>query len=161
MFSHEDFLTNPFWNDFNSSHQMQNLSTEASPFTPLLQTEPNSIVHSQLNTNAVLDDGSLFKMATRDVSEKQLKIQDGRLSNADPYGVPAPTSPAMQSSHIQREDKILLVGPNDISDSAIMHDSTTSRKYTCKICNATFNTYQAYGGHMSSHSKARMKSLQS
>ncbi|KAF7021442.1 hypothetical protein CFC21_034394 [Triticum aestivum] len=160
MFSHEGFLTNPFWNEFNSSHQMQNLSTEASSFTPLLQTEPNSIVHSHLYTNGVLDDGSLFKMATRDVSEKQMKIQDERLSNADPYGVPAPASPTMQSSHIQREDKILLVGPNGISDSAIMHDSTTPRKYTCKICNATFNTSQAYGGHMSSHSKARMKSLQ-
>ncbi|KAM3328666.1 hypothetical protein ACQJBY_026045 [Aegilops geniculata] len=159
MLSHEDFLANPFCNDFNSSHQMQNLPTEASPFTPLLQTEPNSIVHSQLNTNRVLDDGSLFKMATRDVSE--LKIQDGRLSNVDPYGVPAPASPSMQSSHIQREDKILLVGPNGISDSAIMHDYTTSRKYTCKICSARFNTSQAYGGHMSSHSKARMKSLQS
>ncbi|XBI62613.1 hypothetical protein VPH35_043196 [Triticum aestivum] len=110
----------------------KNLSTEASSFTPLLQTEPNSIVHSQLNTNGVLDDGSLFKMATRDVSEKQLKIQDERLSNADPYGVPAPASPAMHSSHILRE-----------------------------ICNATFNTSQAYGGHMSSHSKARMKNLQS
>ena len=133
---------------------MQNLSTEASPFTPLLQTEPNSIVHSQLNTNGVLDDGSLFKMATRDVSEvsslpsrflcssqkihpftpstmqKQMKIQDERLSNADPYGVPAPASPTMQSSHIQREDKILLVGPNGISDSVIMHDSSTPHKYT-------------------------------
>ncbi|VAH57908.1 unnamed protein product [Triticum turgidum subsp. durum] len=161
MFSHEGFLTNPLWNDFNSSHRMQNLSMEASSFTSLLQTEPKSIVHSQLNTNGVLHDGSLFKMATRDVYEKQLKIQDERLSNVYPYGVPAPASPAMQSSHIQREDKILLVGPNGISDSAIMHDSTTPRKYTCKICNATFNTSQSYGGHMSSHSKARMKSRQS
>uniref|UniRef100_A0A8I6WQL8 C2H2-type domain-containing protein n=1 Tax=Hordeum vulgare subsp. vulgare TaxID=112509 RepID=A0A8I6WQL8_HORVV len=160
MFSH-DFLTNPFWNEFDSSHQKQKFSMEVSSFTSLLRKEPNSIAHSLLNTVGESDDGSISKMATRLVSKQEQNIQDGRLLHGAPYGLPAPGSLVMQSSHAPREDKIPLVGPNGNSTSANMHGSTISRKYTCKICSATFNTSQAYGGHMSSHSKARMKSLQS
>ncbi|KAI5006066.1 hypothetical protein ZWY2020_033309 [Hordeum vulgare] len=184
MFSH-DFLTNPFWNEFDSSHQKQKFSMEVSSFTSLLRKEPNSIAHSLLNTVGESDDGSISKMATRLVSkvnplpsrhlcspekihpftpstmQQEQNIQDGRLLHGAPYGLPAPGSLVMQSSHAPREDKIPLVGPNGNSTSANMHGSTISRKYTCKICSATFNTSQAYGGHMSSHSKARMKSLQS
>uniref|UniRef100_A0A453EH83 C2H2-type domain-containing protein n=2 Tax=Aegilops tauschii TaxID=37682 RepID=A0A453EH83_AEGTS len=160
MFSHEEFLTNPFWNDFDSSHQRQNLSMEDSFFTSLLQTEPKLIVHSRLTAMGEPDDGSIFKMDIKHVSEEQ-NIHDGRLLFDDSHGVPTPGSRSMQSSPIPREDKIPLVGPNGISDSGITHGPTTSRKYTCKIYSATFNSSQAYGGHMSSHSKARMKSLQS
>ncbi|XP_037417652.1 uncharacterized protein LOC119281141 [Triticum dicoccoides] len=160
MFSHEEFLTNPFWNDFDSSHQRHNISMEASSFTSLLQTEQKLVVHSQVIAMGEPDDGSISKMDIKHVSKEQ-NIQDGRLLFDDPYGVPTPGSPGMRSSPIPREDKIPLVGANAISDSGITHGPTTARKYKCKICSATFNSSQAYGGHMSLHSKARMKSLQS
>ncbi|VAH59201.1 unnamed protein product [Triticum turgidum subsp. durum] len=160
MFSHEEFLTYPFWNEFDSSHQRQNLSMVASSFTSLLQTEPKLMVHSQITAMGEPDDGSIFKMDVKHVS-KEWNIQDGRLLFDDPYGVPTPSSPGMRSSPIPREDKVPLVGQNGISESGITRGPTTSRKYTCKICSATFNSSQAYGGHMSLHRKARMKSLQS
>ncbi|XP_037481598.1 uncharacterized protein LOC119359557 [Triticum dicoccoides] len=158
MFRHEDFLSNPLWNYADSYHHTHTSSMESPSFTSLLQTDPNSIVHTHLNTNGAMEDGSIYDMPAMHVSEN---IQDGRLLYDASYGVPAPISPFMATSHVPREYNTPLVCPNGISDSAILHDSTSLGNYTCKICGRKFNTSQAYGGHMSSHAKERKKHLQS
>lgn len=67
----------------------------------------------------------------------------------------------MASQHGLREDKAPVGGPNVVTESVIVHDSTSLRKYKCKICDRKFNSYQAYGGHMKFHSIERKKRLQS
>uniref|UniRef100_A0A453C3I2 C2H2-type domain-containing protein n=2 Tax=Aegilops tauschii TaxID=37682 RepID=A0A453C3I2_AEGTS len=185
MFKHEDFLSNPLWNYADSYHHTYTSPMESPSFTSLLQTDPNSIVHTQLNTNGAMEDGSISDMPTMHVSEvnslpygfccspenidpftpntilQQQNIQNGRLLYDASYGVPAPISPFMTTSHVPREDKTPLVGPNGIFGSGILHGSTSLGNYTCKICGRKFITSQAYGGHMSSHAKERKKQLQS
>ncbi|KAF7016737.1 unnamed protein product [Triticum aestivum] len=158
MFKHEDFLSNPLWNYADSYHHTYTSPMESPSFTSLLQTDPNSIVHTHLNTNGAMEDGSISDMPTMHVSEN---IQNGRLLYDSSYGVPAPISPFMTTSHVPREDKTPLVGPNGIFGSGILHGSTSLGNYTCKICGRKFITSQAYGGHMSSHAKERKKQLQS
>jgi hypothetical protein len=43
--------------------------------------------------------------------------------------------------------------------SSSVCEPTRQREFICKQCNLTFYTPQAYGGHMSSHSKAKKKNL--
>jgi hypothetical protein len=88
------------------------------------------------------------------------QVQHGILSHGSPYGVHTPLVPPARSMPAPREDKTLVGAPNGVSDSATDHGSKTSRRYICKICGLTFNSHQAYGGHMSAHSKARKKSQQ-
>ncbi|XP_044970154.1 uncharacterized protein LOC123430353 [Hordeum vulgare subsp. vulgare] len=152
MVWHEDILSNPLSNYVDSYHHMNTSSMESPSFTSSLRADPNSIVYTHLNTTRALEDGSISEMPTRNGFEN---MQNGRLRYDASYGAPAPISPLMMSSHVQTEDKTPPVGPNGIFDSAILHDSTTSGKYTCKICGRTFITSQAYGGHMSSHAKAK------
>jgi transposase-like protein len=58
------------------------------------------------------------------------------------------------------EYKTFVGALNETSDSVTSHGSVASHTYKCKICNRTFNSHQAYGGHMSSHSKIRKKNQQ-
>ncbi|KAI5014933.1 hypothetical protein ZWY2020_056323 [Hordeum vulgare] len=179
MVWHEDILSNPLSNYVDSYHHMNTSSMESPSFTSSLRADPNSIVYTHLNTTRALEDGSISEMPTRNGFEvnsqpyaflcssenidpftlntilQQQNMQNGRLRYDASYGAPAPISPLMMSSHVQTEEKTPPVGPNGIFDSAILHDSTTSGKYTCKICGRTFITSQAYGGHMSSHAKAK------
>ncbi|KAF7009431.1 hypothetical protein CFC21_023970 [Triticum aestivum] len=157
MFRYEDFLSNPLWNYADSYHHTNTTSMESPSFTSLLQTYPNSIVNTHLNTTGALEDGSISNMPTMHVSEN---IQNGRLLYDASYGVPTPISPSMTTSYVPREDNTPLVGPNGIFGGAILHDSTSLGNYTCKICGRKFVTSQAYGGHMSSHAKERKKHLQ-
>uniref|UniRef100_A0ACD5UUV2 Uncharacterized protein n=1 Tax=Avena sativa TaxID=4498 RepID=A0ACD5UUV2_AVESA len=150
----QDFLRNPIGNYFDSSQQMQILSMEPPSFTSLLQGDPIAVVHAHLNTIGRLDEGPIYEMPTRRVSEQ---VQHEMLSRGDPDGVPTPLVPSATSTQGPREEKTLVGASNRISDSATSHGSTTSRTYTCKICSSTFNSPQAYGGHMSAHSKARKK----
>ncbi|VAH48339.1 unnamed protein product [Triticum turgidum subsp. durum] len=184
MFRYEDFLSNPLWNYADSYHHTNTTSMESPSFTSLLQTYPNSIVNTHLNTTGALEDGSISNMPTMHVSEvnsltygflyspkniypftpnnilQQQNIQNGRLLYDASYGVPTPISPSMTTSYVPREDNTPLVGPNGIFGGAILHDSTSLGNYTCKICGRKFVTSQAYGGHMSSHAKERKKHLQ-
>ena len=82
------------------------------------------------------------------------------LSYGSSYGVPTAIVPSARSTHAPTQDKTIIGGQNGSSDNAIAPGNTSSRKNTCKMCNVTFKSPQAYGGHMSSHSKARKKGLQ-
>uniref|UniRef100_A0ACD5V3E2 Uncharacterized protein n=1 Tax=Avena sativa TaxID=4498 RepID=A0ACD5V3E2_AVESA len=153
IIARQDFLRNPIGNYFDSSQQIKILSMEPPSFTSLLQEDPIAVVHAHLNTIGGLDEGPIYEMPTKRVSE----VQHEMLSRGDPDGVPTPLVPSARSTQAPREEKNPVGASNKILDSATYHGSTTSRRYTCKICNSTFNSPQAYGGHMSSHSKARKK----
>uniref|UniRef100_A0ACD5V574 Uncharacterized protein n=1 Tax=Avena sativa TaxID=4498 RepID=A0ACD5V574_AVESA len=153
IIARQDFLRTPIGNYFNSSQQMQIFSMEPPSFTSLLQEDPIAVVQAHLNTIAGLDEGPIFEMPTKCVSE----VQHEMLSRGDPDGVPTPLVPSARSTQAPREDKTLVGASNKILDSATYHGSTTSGRYTCKICSSTYNSPQVYGGHMSSHSKARKK----
>uniref|UniRef100_A0ACD5V330 Uncharacterized protein n=1 Tax=Avena sativa TaxID=4498 RepID=A0ACD5V330_AVESA len=154
IIARQDFLRNPIGNYFDSSQQIKILSMEPPSFTSLLQEDPIAVVHAHLNTIGGLDEGPIYEMPTKRVSEQ---VQHEMLSRGDPDGVPTPLVPSARSTQAPREEKNPVGASNKILDSATYHGSTTSRRYTCKICNSTFNSPQAYGGHMSSHSKARKK----
>ena len=69
MLSRQEFLGNPIGNYFDSSYQMQILSMESPSFTSLLQGDPIALVHAHLNTIGKLDEGPIYEMPTRSVSE--------------------------------------------------------------------------------------------
>jgi hypothetical protein len=65
----QNFLINPIGNYFDSSKQMQILSMEPPSFTSLLQEDPIAVVHAHLNTIGGLDDGPIYEMPTKHVTE--------------------------------------------------------------------------------------------
>ncbi|KAM0896627.1 hypothetical protein ACQ4PT_023076 [Festuca glaucescens] len=166
MLSRQDFLGSPIGNYFELSQQMKVLSMEPPSFTSLLQEDPIVVVHAHINTIGGLDEGPIFEMPpcmlpshpfTPNTIQHQ-QVQHGMLSHGAPYGVPNSLIPSAGSTHAPRENKTLVGALNETSDSATSHGSMVSHRYACDICNRTFNSHQAYGGHMSSHSKARRKS---
>uniref|UniRef100_A0A453E815 C2H2-type domain-containing protein n=4 Tax=Triticinae TaxID=1648030 RepID=A0A453E815_AEGTS len=161
IFSHQDFLSNPIRNYFSSSDQRRIFSMESPSITSLLQGDPIAVVNAHLNTIGAIDDGPIFEIPTRSVYKGPQNIPHGTLTRDASYVVPTPFGPFATSSHDPREDKTPMGVPNGITNSGIVHTTTSSRKYRCSICNLTFNSSQAFGGHMSSHSKARKNKLQS
>ncbi|VAH73661.1 unnamed protein product [Triticum turgidum subsp. durum] len=161
IFSHQDFLSNPIRNYFSSSDQRRIFSMESPSITSLLQGDPIAVVNAHLNTIGAIDDGPIFEIPTRRVYKGPQNIPHGTLTHDATYVVPTPLVPFATSSHGPREDKTPMDVPNGITNSGIMHNTMSSRKYRCSICNLTFNSSQAFGGHMSSHSKARKNKLQS
>ncbi|XP_037417529.1 uncharacterized protein LOC119280962 [Triticum dicoccoides] len=161
MLLHQAFLSNPIRNYFGSSDLRRILSMESPSVTSLLQGDPVAVVHAHLNTIGATDDGPIFGIPTTHVIEEQQNIPHRVLTHDATDGVPTPLAPFMASPHGLREDKTHIGGPNVVTESVIVHDSTSLRKYKCKICDRKFNSYQAYGGHMKFHSIERKKRLQS
>ncbi|XP_044972157.1 uncharacterized protein LOC123439507 [Hordeum vulgare subsp. vulgare] len=161
IFSHQDLLSNPIRNYFSSSDQMSIFCMESPSITSLLQGDPIAVVHAHLNTIGSMDDGPIFEIPTRRVIKDLQTTQHGMLSHKSTYVVPTPLARVATSSHVTREDKTPLGIQNGMRDSGIVHNTTYLRKYTCNICNLNFYSPQAFGGHMSSHSKARKNKIQS
>lgn len=135
---------------------MQILSMESPSITSLLQGDPIASVHAHLNTIGALDAGPIFENPTRLFTKH---IQHGALCNEDPYGIPTPSGPFATFPSSPREGEDPVGGPNENFGGDVMQGSMSSG-YRCKLCNATFNSSQAYGGHMSHHSKAKKKNMQ-
>ncbi|KAI5005278.1 hypothetical protein ZWY2020_032521 [Hordeum vulgare] len=157
MLPYQAFLSNPISNYLGTSDQMRILSMESPSVTSLLQGDPLAIVHAHLNTIGATNDSPIFEIPTRHVIEGQHNIPCGTLTHDATDGVPTLLAPFMASPHGVREDIIPIGVPNVTTHSVIVHDYTSLPKYTCKICNRTFYSSQAYGGHMSSHSKEKKK----
>ncbi|KQK08348.1 hypothetical protein BRADI_2g41314v3 [Brachypodium distachyon] len=147
--------------------------------TSLLQGDPIASVHAHLNTIGGLDDGPIFENPTMLFTGVPLgyassppnlhpfssntiytqQIQHGALYNEDIYGVRTPSGPSAIFPSTPREDTTLIDGQTISFASDVMQDSMRSG-HICRFCNATFNLRQAYGGHMSHHSKQNKKNLQ-
>lgn len=81
--------------------------------------------------------------------------------NPSPFGGPSHISP-----YVPREQEEPTGGPNSAFDGDLQAATSSTvvgargqREYKCKLCNVAFYSPQAYGGHMSSHSKARRNNL--
>ncbi|CAM0875108.1 unnamed protein product [Alopecurus aequalis] len=74
--------------------------------------------------------------------------------------------PFLESKQVQLETQQMMMDAPYVNFHKNFAPSTRSivseprrREYTCKHCEMTFPTSQAYGGHMSSHNKAKNKML--
>ncbi|KAG8045151.1 hypothetical protein GUJ93_ZPchr0008g13273 [Zizania palustris] len=158
------FLTSPMSDYLNSSHQMQILSTtEPPPVTSLLQGDPFAVVHAHLNTTGVLDNGPIFQnsaMATMHIPEQQQQQPFGAgQGDQSSFGT------FLMPPYVPMEQAALQIGggqgAGDMNASVrpIVVNEKVRREYTCKLCNAKFRSPQAYGGHMSFHSKMDKKNM--
>ena len=128
--SEHDFLTRPVSDYLNFSDHMAIMSMEAPPITSLLQGDHVAVLHAHLNTIEGLDLGPIFENPTEVPKEQQVPVME-------------------------------TVGASDnIAQSmsgSMMKNEREGHIYECKICPAKFSSAQAFGGHMSHHSKAKKK----
>ena len=98
------------------------------------------------------------------------KTIPGPSPNEELYGnVPhvnaAHNFPFPESTQAQLGEQQMMMGVPNVtfhnnfgpSTSSIVPEPRRERVYTCQRCDIKFYTSQAYGGHMSSHSKAKNK----
>ncbi|KAL5221267.1 hypothetical protein ABZP36_025980 [Zizania latifolia] len=154
------FLTSPMSDYLNSSHQMQILSTtEPPPVTSLLQGDPFAVVHAHLNTTGVLDNGPIFQNSatTRHIPPEQQQPFGAGRGDQSSFGT------FRMSPYVPREQAALQIGGQggdvNASVSPVVVNERVHREYTCRLCNARFRSPQAYGGHMSFHSKMEKKNM--
>ena len=128
--SERDFLTTPVSDYLNFSDHMTIMSMEAPPITSLLQGDPVAVLHAHLNTIEGLDLGPIFENPTEVPMEQQVPVREtiGAFDNIA-QGMPGSMMKNEREGHI----------------------------YECKICPAKYSSAQAFGGHMSHHSKAKKK----
>uniref|UniRef100_A0A0D3ENZ8 C2H2-type domain-containing protein n=1 Tax=Oryza barthii TaxID=65489 RepID=A0A0D3ENZ8_9ORYZ len=174
----QNFLTTPMGTYFDSSEQAHIMSTESPPVTSLLQGDPFAVVHAHLNTTGVLDNGPIFENSATSLLvpevnsmpsvypfplqniqpfisgtiSQQQRLQSGSSSHVESFGPP----------YVPREQPEPIGGTKSVQVPAGRSGVVNERVYTCRHCpNATFSTPQAYGGHMSAHSKKDKKNMSS
>ncbi|KQK04262.1 hypothetical protein BRADI_2g12671v3 [Brachypodium distachyon] len=107
--------------------------------------DPIATVHAHLNTIGGLDDGPIFENPTRLFTGVTSPL--GYVSsplNHYPFGSNTIYTQHIQHGALYNED---------------LYEPMRSG-HICRFCNATFNSPQAYGGHMSHHSNQNKKNLQ-
>uniref|UniRef100_A0A0E0JJ28 C2H2-type domain-containing protein n=1 Tax=Oryza punctata TaxID=4537 RepID=A0A0E0JJ28_ORYPU len=181
LYPQQNFLTTPMGTYFNSSEQAHIMSTESPPVTSLLQGDPFAVVHAHLNTTGVLDNGPIFENSSTNFLVPEVNsmpsVYPFPLENIQPFiSSTICQQQRLQprsSSHVESfsppyvptEQPEPIGGTNSTIGVQVPAGSTAvvnERVYICRQCpNATFSTPQAYGGHMSSHSKKDKKNMSS
>ncbi|KXG34352.1 hypothetical protein SORBI_3002G026900 [Sorghum bicolor] len=132
--SERDFLRTPVGDYLNSSDPMRIKSMDPPPLTSLLQGNPLVVLHAHFNTIEEVDLGPVFEQPTQVPSEPPMLMREG---------VGAYNNIVQRVPHSTLENQIGRV------------------EYVCRICSAKFSSGQAYGGHMSYHSKVKKKEAKS
>ncbi|OEL25526.1 hypothetical protein BAE44_0013455 [Dichanthelium oligosanthes] len=128
--SEHNFLTTPVSDYLSSSDRMAIMSMDAPSITSLLQGDPVAVLHAHLNTIRGSDLGPIFENATQVPREQQMPVRET----------------------VCASDNIV----HSVSSST-MKNERGGNIYQCRICPARFSSSQAYGGHMSHHSKDKKK----
>ncbi|TVU20727.1 hypothetical protein EJB05_30322, partial [Eragrostis curvula] len=183
-----DFLTTPVSDYLNLSSKKQILSMEPPSITSLLQGDPTAVLHAHFSINGVSDLGPIFEDPTLHVSKEVFGSSSnpnfnthtsnymhgeefGSSCKVDPYGKISygETINFGQSkcSVTSKWNNRYLSVSQEATDGTVQSNMITTaeakvqRVYTCDLCNATFNSPQAFGGHRSFHSKKKRKNYNS
>ncbi|TVU03477.1 hypothetical protein EJB05_50981, partial [Eragrostis curvula] len=180
-----DFLATHVSDYSHLSSRKKIVSMEPPSATSLLHGNPTATLHAHFSINGVSDPSPIFEETTLHISKEEvfgsssnlnfntftsnyMQVQEfGSSCNIDPYGqILYGDATCFGESHCS----ILSKGNNRCLSMSHKEDngivkatmSTTTqgqvlRVYTCNLCNATYNSPQAYGGHMSFHSKQNRK----
>jgi hypothetical protein len=128
--SERDFLTTPVGDYLNFSDPMRIKSMDPPPLTSLLQGNRLVVLHAHFNTIEEVDLGPVFEQPTQLPSEP-----------------PMPTREVFDAYN-----NIVQRMPH-----STLENEKGRVEYVCRICSAKFFSGQAYGGHMSHHSKVKKK----
>ncbi|KXG34356.1 hypothetical protein SORBI_3002G027300 [Sorghum bicolor] len=132
--SEQDFVTRPVSDYLSSSDPMSIKSMDPPPLTCLLQGNPLANLHGHFDTIKEVDLGPVFEQPTHVQSEPLISMRE-------------------------------VVGSYENIMQRISHYTLEYERgrleYVCKICSAKFFSAQAFGGHMSHHSKVKKKEAKS
>jgi hypothetical protein len=129
-----DFLTTQASDYLSLSDPMRIKSMDPPPGTCLLQGNPLAVLHEHFNTIKEVDLGPGFEQPTHVQSESLMSMRE------------------------------VVVSYENIMQRMSHYTLETKRgrlEYVCKICSAKFFSAQAFGGHMSHHSKVKKKEANS
>ncbi|CAD6221397.1 unnamed protein product [Miscanthus lutarioriparius] len=132
--SERDFVTMQVSDYLSLSDPMRIKSMDPPPVTCLVQGNPLAVLHAHFNTIKEVDLGPVFEQPTHVQSEPLLSTREvvGSYENI-----------IQRMSHYTMENE------------------RGRLEYVCKICSAKFSSAQAFGGHMSHHSKVKKKEAKS
>jgi hypothetical protein len=183
MSPQHSLVTSPTSEYSNFLDPFQIFSMTAPSSTSFPHEEPIAAVNTDVIMNGHFDPGLIFQHTPWPIPEVgsvaqrppfplesqycslRYKIREkcqilGSPSYIDPYGPSFGGYPIYPYAQWQMPTDAPNVTPHSTVIDAMnraISSKRVKREYTCLICDATFPTPQAFGGHMSSHSKAARK----